>query len=154
MRILKIILATGLLFMATGCGNLSPRINPELQEQIDNQNGKIEEIEHMQNSMKNEMLNNQQRLSGEFEDFQQGLINAQGINILSGPAGLAICFGGLLVVLTIWYYREQAKQNERALNIMADAIKQHEDDELESEIVKMAINSPAERVIFQKLCKK
>lgn len=153
MKNLRIILVACFLFMTAGCGNLSPRVDPHLQQQIDNQNGKIEEMESMQNSIKNEMLNNQQRMEGQLSDVQQGMLNVQGITILSGPAGLAISFSVILVFITIWYYRDQARQNEKAMNILAETIKNYKDPELESQAVLAVMNTEVEHKVLKKLSK-
>ncbi len=149
----KLLITMALLLCTTGCGNLSPRINPELQEEINNQGGKIEELENLQNSMKNEILKNNQRLEGELQDVQQGMINLQGIQILSGPAGLGIAACLMVIGLTIWYYREQAKKNEKIVNILTETIKGFQNPVLEEEVLKAAMFTAVEEDIYNRLYK-
>ena len=71
MKGLFITLAAAALFMS-GCGNLSPR----QQQEIDNQNGRIGEIENLANSIKAEVgtLHTQNDIQdSEIGQMQQGL---------------------------------------------------------------------------------
>jgi len=79
------------IVLASGCGNLSPRLAPKQKNNIQ---GKIGEIQSDQNSNRVEMLNMKRQLemtNSRLDRMQEGVGNAQNngtIEILSGPGGL------------------------------------------------------------------
>ena len=149
----------------TGCGNLSPRDNmsPQIQEHIDNQNGKIGEIENIQNGFKNEIFKLQQGaeiIDSELDKVQQGMLNIQsnnensGVQIFSGPGGLALAsFGIFASILASMYYRKTAKINEEAADVMAEQIAKSEDAELEEQVLLSALGTKAEEKVYNLITK-
>jgi hypothetical protein len=159
------------MLLVSGCGNLSPRISPELQEKIDNQNGKIGEIENNQNSIKNEMLNLKSQSEihdSELREVQQGWLNLQrlfssennnsGVQIFSGPGGLivaltGICAAGILAVTTL-YYKSNAEKHEKIVNILSDEILKSQNPKIQQEVFKAAMYTSVEEDILKILTKK
>lgn len=151
------IIATISLFM-TGCGNLSPQANPKLDQKIDNQQGKIGEIESMQNSLKVEMgkLQSQADIqNSRLDRIQQGLLNFQhnednnGIQIFSGSGGLIVAilgFTGLFIVII--YYRKMAVSHEKTANILAERIVHHGDPSLVDAVFQAALHTNVEEIIL------
>jgi hypothetical protein len=140
---MKKILFILLMFSMVGCGNMSPRSDPELRQKIDNNNGRIDEIESNQNSIKSEL-----------ESVQKGLINNansnSGIQILSGSGGLFLGLIGLLSIFTVtMHYRTKAINAELAADIMAENIVSVNDPNLTENVFKAAMFSGAEEKVLE-----
>lgn len=155
--IVSVMLAVSLLFVS-GCGNLSPRFDPKLRQQIDNQNGKIGDIQTENNGLKNEILKLQQEQSianSKLDKMQQGFANLQnnteynGVQILSGPGGLFVgLFGMFLLAFIAFYYRKTAQQSEKAANMLAERIVEIEDPILEDNVFKAAMYTDVEEKVY------
>lgn len=148
---------TTCMFFLSGCGALNPRIGQE----IDNNKGRIENLESIQNGMKNEIGKLQQR--NEIQDsqigqMQQGIGNMQsnnensGIQILSGPGGLVIAvvalFGVCGMMVIIFHYRGVAQRQEKAADILAEKIIEQGDDELVNNVFLAAMHTDVEENIL------
>ena len=141
------------LFFA-GCGNLSPRMQPK----IDNNQGKINELENLANSLKAEIgkLQNQAEISdSELERVQQGLANYQsnyqntGVQIFSGPGGLIITMVGFLVIgIVAVAYRQEAKRNLKTADILASRIVTQGDPSLTEQVFQAAMYTDVENKIL------
>jgi hypothetical protein len=139
------------LFGITGCGNLSPRHD----QKIDNKDGKIGEIETLQNSMKLELgkLQSQAEISNSRLDrIQQGLVNIQqteennGVQIFSGTGGLVTAITGSVCILTcmaifLLYYRSLAKSHEKTANLLAERIATYGDPVLVNSVFEAAMHT-------------
>jgi len=143
-KFITIIMLSALCLGISGCGNLSPRLDPELKQQIDNQNGRIEEIESNQNSIKNEL-----------ESVQDGLINLSnqnsnsGLQILSGSGGLFLGLVGVLAIFVVMmHYRQKAVTAEKAADIMAENIVNTDDPDLNENVFKAAMYTDAEEKVY------
>jgi hypothetical protein len=154
MKNLILALIAGCFLFLSGCGNLSPR----QQQEIDNQNGKIGEIENLANSIKAEVgkLQNQAEITdSELDRLQQGLANFQstndnsGVQILSGPGGIIVSLIGILSVSVLaMHWRSQSKQNEKTADILAERIVSREDPELEDEVFQAAMYTDVEENVL------
>lgn len=143
------ILAASLLFF-TGCGNLSPRQEPR----IDENQGQIQELENMANSMKAEIgkLQSQAEIqNSKLDKIQQGLVNFQGTNentgvqILSGSGGLIVAIVAIVgSCVLIIFFRNQTKRAEKTADILAERIVSHEDPELEEMVFQAAMYTDVE----------
>jgi TolA-binding protein len=141
-----------------GCGNLSPRVNPKLQQQIDNQNGKIGEIESIQNGIKNDMLNMKEAnnlQNSKLDKVQSGLANVQntnefhGLTLFSGNGGLVTgIFGMAVLALIMFHYRGQAKAHEKTADLLAERIVNQKDPSLEDNVFKAAMYSEVEDKVY------
>jgi hypothetical protein len=155
MKGLFITLVAAATIFISGCGNLSPR----QQQDIDNQNGKIGEIENLANSMKAEVgnLKTQNDIQdSEIGQMQQGLANWQsnyensGVQIFSGPGGIMVALIGLLVVSTIAvHYRGASKKHEKTSEILAERIINRDDPQLEDEVFQAAMFTDVEENVLK-----
>jgi predicted PurR-regulated permease PerM len=145
--ILSIVLATGMLSCA-GCGNLSPRLEPKLDQKIDNQNGRIGQIETLQNSIKAEVgkIQSQAEITNsQLDRIQQGLINLQqnndnhGVQIFSGTGGLLVAVVALLGMLM--YFRSTAKMHEKTASILAEKMVSLKDQQLENSVFEAVLHT-------------
>lgn len=143
-KLFTIVVMSLMMLGISGCGNLSPRIDPELKQQIDNQDGRIDEIESNQNSIKNEL-----------ENVQDGLINLSdqnnnsGIQILSGTGGLFVGLVGVLAVFVVMmHYRQKAVTAEKAADILAENVVEKDDPTLEENVFKAAMYTDAEEKVL------
>lgn len=148
-----------LIFTVVGCGNLSPRDNfsPQLQQELDNVNGKINGVETNQNAIKLEMMRLAQELgisNSQLRDLQQGMFNIQsginnneGIQILQGSGGLIFAFA-LLTIGMLLYYFHKAKKNEKTAKLLAQQIRVKKDQDLEQRILTAALNTNVEKDIY------
>ena len=152
--LLTMILAASMLSIS-GCGNLSPRHKQE----IDNQNGKIGEIETIQNGIKNEMLNlkSQSEIqNSRLDRIQQGLANFQsnndnsGIQILSGPGGLIVGVVGILAAVVIAiHFKSVSDKHKKTANILAQSLVEKNDAALEDRVFQMAMHTDVEEDVLQ-----
>jgi len=149
---MKIIVVMFALLIIAGCGNLSPR----QEQKINNQDGKIGDIENLANSMKNELGNlktDNEIQNSKIGQMQQGMANFQsnnsGVQILSGPGGLIISFIGILsiTVLTL-HYRGVAKVQTKTAEILAQTIASHQDQQLEDKVFQAAMYTTAEETVL------
>ena len=165
MRIIAPIMLTFMLLLTSGCGNLSPRDNfsPRQQQEIDNQNGKIGEIESISNGLKAELLKLQQNdeiLNSDLDRVQKGLVNLQsnydvsGIQILSGSGGLMVAVVAIIAALIfVVNYRQKAKQSEKTSDILAEKIAERNDPQLEEEVYKAAMFTDVEASVYHAMKK-
>jgi predicted PurR-regulated permease PerM len=141
-----------------GCGGL---LSPRLQEQIDNQDGKIEDIKHNLNGIIVEMgkLRNESEIHArDLDNFQQGLMNIKaqissnensGIQILQGDGALMMIFGlGAIGIISAFYYRERARKSKKSANMLAQAIAGQCDTNLDDEVFRRAMNTDVEKEVY------
>lgn len=153
-------------FAASGCGNLSPRIDPKLDQKIDNQGGKIGEMSNMQNSMKNEMGNLKSQAdiqNSKLDRIQQGLLNLQqnndnhGLMILSGNGGIIVAIVAslsivCLVVLT-FHFKEKSQLHEKTANILAERIVHHNSPDLENAVFEAVLHTDCAQNVLEMIKK-
>ena len=159
MKGLFIALVTTAILFISGCGNLSPR----QQQEIDNQNGRIGDIENLANSIKTEIgnLKNQNEIQdSQIGQMQQGLANYQsnyensGIQIFSGPGGITVAILSLLVISTIAIrYRSESKKHKKTSEILANRIINKEDPQLEDEVFQAAMFTDVEEHVLKAMKK-
>lgn len=164
MEKMKYVIATALasLLFFSGCGNLSPR----LENEIDNQGGEIEELKQNQNSIVTELGKLRQEasvISENLDNFQQGLVNLNaklshnensGVQILQGDGALIMVFGlGVILILTTFHYRNRAQKSEKVSSLLADAIADQDDLDLEDAIFYQAINDNIEKDVYNVVLK-
>lgn len=155
----KLVLLSLLLVGMSGCGNLSPK----LQSPINNQNGKIDEIDQLQNSMKNELLNMKAKndiINSQLDRIQQGLVNLQsnsvmnGVQILSGPGGLAFALCVVIILMAVAYaYKKEADKNAKTADILAEKVVKQNDVSLENEVFKAAMYTDVEDRVLKAIKK-
>lgn len=151
-----------LLVFLTGCA----RINPRLDQKIDNQNGRIDEIRNNQNGIMLELgklRQDNQIQNSQLQDVQQGLLNLNwawsrnensGVQILQGDGALVLVFGIAVVGLLLYHFRERAVVAEKAAAIMADEVARLGDPDLTDKILRAALNTDAEIEVYRLLVKK
>ncbi len=145
-----------MLAVIQGCasGNLSPRH----EQRINNQDGKIGEIETLQNSIKAEVgtLKSQSEIrDSQIDRMQQGLANLQytnennGVQILSGSGGLVVAMVGLLcMTMLALHYRSLFLKHEKTANILAQSIVRKNDEDLEDAVFQAAMFTDAEGIVL------
>lgn len=154
---MRILIFTLCFMFLAGCGNLSPRFQPELRQKIDNQQGKIEEIESNQNSLKNELEIRDSKL----DKILNGIVNDQnnnsGLQIFSGSGGLLL---GLVTIVFLFsilffmvYYQQKAKAAEKIANILAENIVNQNNPDLEENIFKAAMHTDVEKKMLDLVSK-
>lgn len=154
MRKIALMLSTFGLLFASGCGNLSPRQD----QKINNQDGKIGEIETLSNSMKLELANlktQNEFLNNKISQMQQGMINMQssadnsGVQILSGSVGLVISVIGILTAgVVAVHYRGVAKIQTKTSEILAQTIASYQDEQLEDNVFQAASYTSVEENVL------
>lgn len=146
-----------------GCGgNLSP-FSPKIRKELNNQNGKIDELKDNTNGIMLDLLklkNDQTITQRDVENFQQGLINLEkrnensGIQIFQGDGGLLVGFGLVaFAMFLIHNYRSKALKNEKTAEVLAQQIALYNDPYLNEEIFKAAMNSTVEAPIYHLMVK-
>ena len=153
-------IALFLVVFVSGCG--SPFANRQRQE-IDNQNGKIDELKNNTNGIMLDLLklkNEQQILQRDVENFQQGLVNLsnrnenQGIQIFQGEGGMIIGFALVTIgMLLIYNYRSKAIQNQKAAELMAQQIILYNDVDLNENVFKAAMYTDTEENVYHLMTK-
>lgn len=141
----------------TGCGNLSPR----LRNEIDNQNGQIEELKNIQNGMNLELGKLRQEAeitNSNLEEVQQGVLNFNaklssnensGVQILQGDGALILIFGLAVIAMLLIHYRRLYKKNEKAANILAQQIASRDDPDLDDVVFQAAMYTDVEEEVYQ-----
>lgn len=149
------------LFSVSGCSNLSPR----LRNDIDNQNGKIDEIKNNQNGISLElgkMKQNAEISNSQLNEVQQGMVNMNaalsrnensGVQILQGDGALVLVFGLGVIGMMLYYYRNRAVQSEKAAEIMAQQIAYYDDPALNDDILRAAMYTESEKDVYHLLKK-
>ena len=159
MKKLLLVFAVFGLLILPGCGNLSPRQD----QKINNQDGKIGEIETLSNAMKLDLMNlktQNEMLNNKIGQMQQGMVNMQsssdntGVQILSGSGGLIVSIIALLVATVITlHYKGVAKVQTKTSEILAQAIAARQDDALEENVFQAASYTAAEENILKLMTK-
>lgn len=143
----KLILLLSMLIFIPGCGNLSPRQDQDIENE-----GQINQLENMANSMKAEIMKLQAQneiLNSQIKQMQQGFFNQQndnsGIQIFSGPGGLMVSICSIVAVSFLAYhYRRQSQINEQAAEIMAMSIAEKCDPDLEESVFRSVMYTDSE----------
>jgi hypothetical protein len=155
MRNFILILAAALLIFAPGCGNLSPRQQPR----IDDNEGQIQEMESMANSMKAEIMKLQSQAdiqNSKLDKIQQGLANFQstnensGVQILSGSGGLIVAIISILgATVLVFIFRTQTARAEKTASLLAERIVSYQDPELEDLVFQAAMYTDVEENVLK-----
>jgi len=130
-----------------------------LRNDIDNQNGQIEDIKNNQNGVMLDLLNlrNEQSVQArDIENVQQGLINKSnsGIQILQGDGALVMIFALATVgMLLIYHYKTKAFKNEKTAEILAQQIAMYDDVTLDDDVFVAAMNTDVEADIYHLMVK-
>ena len=157
---MKLLLAVTLLGLLAGCGRIDP-LSPNLRNDIDNQNGKIDDIQNNQNGFLLELgklKNDQQIMAENIQNMQQGLVNRNnensGIQILQGDGGLiAACAIAIIINLVVYHYKTRATKKEKIAEILAQEISLYNDLDLENKIFATAMNTEVEEDIYKLMVK-
>ncbi len=145
----------------TGCARIDP-LSPDLKQQLENQNGKIEELKNNQNGLLIEMgkIRNQNEMNAkEIQDAQQGLLNLKGmqnsgIQFFSGDGGLVVFLGAVgMVCVLIYHYRSRAVKSEKTAEVLAQQITLKNDPELEDEVFRSALKNNVESDVYSLMVK-
>jgi outer membrane murein-binding lipoprotein Lpp len=150
------------LLMLSGCGNLSPRIDQD----IDNANGRIDNLDTITNGFKNELANlrNENEIqNSKIGQMQQGFANLQsnyensGVQILSGPGGLIFSVVALVgvcgMMVIVFHYRGEAQRKEKAADILAETIARKGDPVLTDKIFQAALYTDVEEDVLKLMMK-
>lgn len=153
MKLVLVFAIIGLMILP-GCGNLSPRQD----QKINNQDGKIGEIENLANSMKNELGNlktENEIQNSKIGQMQQGMVNMQssadnsGIQILSGSGGLIFSIISVLATTILaFHYRGVANTQTKTAEILAQTIAAYQDPQLEDNVFQAAMYTVAEENVL------
>lgn len=129
-------------FVSSGCGNLSPRdnLNPKSNQNINNENGKIDHIETNQNAIKG--------------SIEHKIENSGGIQILQGDSGLILVFGIIAIICVTVYFYQRSLKVEKINAILSDQIKATNDPELEENVLKAAMYTNVEKDVYHLISKK
>lgn len=146
----------------SGCGNFSPR----MQDKLNNQNGKIEEMDRIQQGLKLELLKLQNRneiTDSQLDRIQQGIANLQsnytnsGVEVFSGPGGLVAAVVGVLGIcvttVMVFYYRGEARKNEKAANLLAEKIVRLNNSGVEDDVFQAAMYTDCEEKVLELISK-
>lgn len=157
-KLTMLFLALFVMVGLSGCGNLSPRFDPKLDQKLNNQNGKIDSIETIQNGFKNDLFNLKQQAeiqNSKLDHVQSGMANLQstnqnsGIQILSGTGGLLIA--GVITIVAgfvVMGYRRQAKESDKAANLLAQQVALQGNEQLEENVFKAAMYTEVEEKVL------
>lgn len=147
------------LSLTAGCGNLSPRLDPKLDQQLDNTNGKIDEIKNNQNGVMAEIgtLKQQAEIqNSKLDRVQHGLANFQqnydnhGVQILSGNGGLIVGLTAILCLcIVIMHYRREARLQAKTAEMMAQRISEMDDPDLTEAVYSAAMYTDCEANVLK-----
>lgn len=152
-------LAICCLMLLAGC-RFSP-FTPNLKQDLNNQQGKIEELKNNQNGLMLDLmkLKMQNEIHArDIDSFQQGAFNIKqensGTQILQGDGALILVLVlASLGMYFIYHYRTQALEHKQAAEILAQSIASRNDIDLENHVYMCALNSPAEKQVYHLMTK-
>lgn len=165
--LLPILLVLSLLAFP-GCGNLSPQNRGTNRQKINNQNGKIDdirsELQELQGVVNAQVGNirNETKIQAEKINSmqqQQGILNREnsGFQLLQGDGALILilCLAilGTVALFGVLHYREIAKKNEEATQILAEQIVCHNNADLEDKVFGVALHSTAGKEVLHAIKK-
>lgn len=134
--------------LTTGCGKISP-VSPELRQDLQNQNGQIEDIKSNQNGLMLELgkIRQQNEINTEkLDSFQQGAINIRN----QGDGLLIMIFAvATVAMILVYHYRTESLKHEKAADILAQQIAMHKDDELNEKVYLAALNTDVEKQVYR-----
>lgn len=145
----------------SGCGNrdnlspFSPRA--QMRQQLQNQNGKIGELETLNNAQKMELgkLQAQAEIHArDIQAMQQGNLNKanSGVQILQGDGVLIVILVlGAMAIGLAFYYHSRAAKSEKAAAILAQQISHADDPLLDERVCMAALNSDVEAEVYHLL---
>lgn len=148
------------LVLLLGCGNLSPRMEPK----IDNQNGQIDEIKNNQNGVIAEIGKLKQMAevqNSTLKEIQNGLLNINaslsknensGVQILQGDGALIMVFSVIVIGMILWY-RNKAVKQEAISNVLAKEIAKFNDPVLNDRVLISAQRVKEEKNVLNMLNK-
>ena len=160
-RIFTALLVCSLMAGLSGCANLNPRNNPN----IDNQNGKIDEIRNNQNGVMAEigkLKQNAEIQNSQLKEVQNGILNLNtaisrnensGVQILQGDGALILVFSLAVIGMLLYWYRDRAITSEKAADVMAKEIARFNNAALNDNILRAAMNSDSEAHVYHLLMK-
>ena len=160
----RILLVLSILFLSiSGCGRFDP-LSPKLEQKIDNQNGKIDELKNNQNGVSLELMKLRQQTdlnARDIDNFQQGAVNLRGASndntgfqLIQGDGALMLIFGlGVIGMFFVYHYRTEALKNSKTANILAQQIAAHDDVNLDEKVFTAAMNSDVEEHVYQLMVK-
>jgi len=157
-----LIALVAMLLVLPGCGNLSPRDNlsPQIQQDLDNQKGRINGLENNQNAIKLELgrLSNELGIQdSQVKEMQQGWINIQaalnrnensGIQILQGDGPLVGIFC-LATLITLLYFFRRGEQYRKTAAMLGRQISMHNDGRLKHDVLAAAMNTDLEKQVYR-----
>jgi hypothetical protein len=131
--------------LSVGCADISPRdnVSPKLQQDIQNQNGRIDRIENNQNSIRSQI-------------DEISLIHKEnsGVQILQGDGALILVFAlAALVAVCIYFYRVGASY-QKVAEMLAEEINSHDDPNLEEKVLKAAQHTAVESRVLSLIRKR
>jgi TolA-binding protein len=151
--------------LLSGCLGFNPQANPQLQQKIDNQNGKIDEIRNNQNGISVELgqlRQNSDIQNSQLKEVQQGMVNLNtaisrnensGVQILQGDGPLILVFGLGVIGMLLFYFHNRATKAEKTAEILAREIARTHDPILESNVLRAALHTENEGHIYRLLTK-
>lgn len=158
---MKKFLFLGLMLLIVGCGKVSP-VSPELDQRLNNTDGKIDEIANNQNGLMLELgkISQKQEIIGrDIENAQEGIINLKGssnsgVQIFSGDGGLiALVTLMLSMSYAIYHYRSKSIKSEKTSEILAQQIALKDDSDLSEKVFMSALNTEVEKDIYHLISK-
>lgn len=149
------ILVALIALVSVGCARISP-LSPELENKINNQDGKIDDIRNNQNGVMMDLLklkNEQEIVARDIHNMQQGLINKNnknsGVQIFQGDGGLVVGFSIVVIgIILVLHYRSQAKKNQKVAEILAQQVALYDDVSLDNGIFLAAMNTEVEEDVY------
>lgn len=143
-----------------GCANFNPR----MQNKIDNRDGKIDEIKNNQNGLMLELgklRQNAEIQNSKLREVQQGMFNLNaagirnentGVQILQGDGPMVVIFA-LGTIALILYYKRKADKNEKIANAMVAEVMQLNNQHLNDNILRSAMQNNLEVDIYRMMNK-
>lgn len=151
----SLVLTVLLILVVPGCRNFSPQQDQEIQ----NDSGKIGNLENMSNSLRTEIgkLQSQNDIQdSKIGQMQEGLANFQssyennGIQILSGSGGIMVGLTAISLTFLFLFlkYRQEASVNKLSADLMAKAIVEKQDAELEEKVFSACLFTKSEENVL------
>ena len=155
---LAVITLSGCMAAKDNLSPFSPRA--KMKQQMSNQNGKIGELETLNNAMKSEIGNVKSQAeihARDIQAMQQGTLNKTntGVQILSGDGVLIVLMVlGSLALFFIFHYRNQSEKNKKTAEILAQQIRHYDNPEMADRVCMAALNTEVEQDVYHLMFKR
>jgi len=152
-----------LALLLSGCGLKINPFSPEVDQKINNQQGKIEELKNNQNGINTEVGKLRQELdiaNSKIHDLQEGIVNVKGstnentgVQILQGNGGLILVFALGVISLMLLQQFLLARKNAKIADMLTERLVLRNNPEELEDIYRACLYTNVEKDVYKLITK-